>query len=99
MARASRKKQKPDYSELIEEFVKTRTELRYYEKRYQDLRNQVLALNLMRIPGKDFSLALIPRSQAHLDTTALKVTYGAEWYEGYCTETNYYEIVVISNGN
>jgi hypothetical protein len=95
---AKTKRVKVDYSDLIEEFVRTRTELRFYEKRYQELRNEVLSLSRMRIPGKDFSLALIPRSQQHIDTMALKVEYGPEWYESYCKDTNYYEIVVVSNG-
>lgn len=96
---AKTRRAKVDYTPLIEEFVKTRTELRYYEKRYQELRNEVLALNRMRIPGKEFSLALIPRSQQHIDTVALKVEYGSEWYTSYCKDTNYYEIVVVSNGD
>lgn len=94
---ARTKRVKADFSPLIEEFVRTRTELRFYEKRYQELRNEVLSLNRMTIPGKEMSLALIPRSQQHIDTVALKVEYGPEWYESYCKDTNYYEIVVVSN--
>jgi hypothetical protein len=93
------RKEKVDYTPLIEEFIKTRSELRFYEKRYAELRNEVLALDRMRIPGRDFSLALIPRSQQHIDTVALKVDFGAEWYNSYCKDTNYYEIVVVSNGD
>jgi hypothetical protein len=96
MARAKKLAYDP---QLIDDYVAKKAEYSKLEKECNDLRERILAIGLSVINGHNTILGVVSLSRRTIDTAQLKIDFGADWYNSYCKETQYYELRVLSNGN
>ncbi len=80
---------------LVDEFARIKKEKRQLEKRYEQLRNQIIALGQTTCLGTDCSAVLIERVRTSLDTTLIKAQFGQKWYDDRCKSSVYYEIQIV----